>query len=484
LAAPWADFETNIINLLPQSNLTTGIFPGDSRMQSVVYRNGSLWCTHTVLFPYTNATRAAVQWWELGTNGTVRQQRLIEDTTGAYQYAYPSIGVNRFGDALIGFTQFSSNHFASAAYVFHDFRDSLNEFRLPRIFKDGIARYRRQGDARNRWGDYSSTVPEPSNDADFWTVQEYAATNVNTGTGQFDGRWGTWWARVDVTKPGNDHFTNSFLVNGASGSTNGTTARATRESGEPNHAGNTNSASIWYHWTPSSSGNVIIDTIGSGASTVLGIYTGSAVGSLTLVTNDAASLGSASRVIFNASATTYRIAVDGRNGSMPDTVLNWQRPTIPVFVTQPQAQTKYVGDSVTFTSLAIGNPAASYQWQSNGVSISGATSANYTRSNLSTNDAADYTVVASNISGSVTSLVTTLTVLTKAATLAEATWTTNNTFQLTVARETNFNYIIQVNTNLNTTNWVSVATNTAPFTYTDTSATNSPERYYRALYKP
>jgi hypothetical protein len=93
-------------------------------------------------------------------------------------------------------------------------------------------------------------------------------------------------------------------------------------------------------------------------------------------------------------------------------------------------------------------------------------------------------LIATNSSGSVTSVVAELTILTKAATLAQPTWTTNNTFELTVARETNFNYIIQVNTNLNYSNWVSVVTNTAPFTYTDSGAKNSAQRYYRAIYQP
>jgi hypothetical protein len=64
-------------------------------------------------------------------------------------------------------------------------------------------------------------------------------------------------------------------------------------------------------------------------------------------------------------------------------VLNWQRPTTPVFIAQPQTQTNYVGDSVTFTAQAVGNPAASYQWQFSGTNISGATNASYTKTGLS-----------------------------------------------------------------------------------------------------
>ena len=41
-------------------------------------------------------------------------------------------------------------------------------------------------------------------------------------------------------------------------------------------------------------------------------------------------------------------------------------------------------------------------------------------------------------------------------------------------------YIVQANTNLGTTNWVPISTNTAPFTITDTAFTNNPQRFYRA----
>jgi len=61
---------------------------------------------------------------------------------------------------------------------------------------------------------------------------------------------------------------------------------------------------------------------------------------------------------------------------------------------------------------------------------------------------------------------------------------TNKSFQLTVSHVSGLNYIILANTNLSTTNWVALTTNTAPFTITDTAFTNNPQRFYRALYKP
>ncbi|MCP4285632.1 MAG: hypothetical protein GY792_14440, partial [Gammaproteobacteria bacterium] len=48
----------------------------------------------------------------------------------------------------------------------------------------------------NRWGDYSATAIDPVDDLTFWTLQEYAGTNV--GGGVNDGRWGTWWCRAQI----------------------------------------------------------------------------------------------------------------------------------------------------------------------------------------------------------------------------------------------------------------------------------------------
>ena len=59
---------------------------------------------------------------------------------------------------------------------------------------------------------------------------------------------------------------------------------------------------------------------------------------------------------------------------------------------------------------ATGTAPLSYQWLLGGTNISGANTNAYTRSNVQTNDAGNYSVVVTNIAGSVTSSVATLTV--------------------------------------------------------------------------
>ena len=124
--------------------------------------------------------------------------------------------------------------------------------------------------------------------------------------------------------PPNDSFTNRIAISGLSASVTGTNANASKEAGEPNHAGNFGGRSVWWKWTAPANARVTIDTIGSSFDTILAVYTGSSVSSLTLVASDDDGAGNLkSRVSFLAIAgTTYQIAVDGFGGANGSIVLN------------------------------------------------------------------------------------------------------------------------------------------------------------------
>ena len=94
--------------------------------------------------------------------------------------------------------------------------------------------------------------------------------------------------------------------------------------GEPRHVNNNPSRSIWYRWTASYSGAVVITTDGSSLDTLLAVYRGTNVNSLTAVaSNDDGGDGLASRVTFTAvSNTIYQIAVDGYDGAEGGVALN------------------------------------------------------------------------------------------------------------------------------------------------------------------
>jgi subtilisin family serine protease len=92
---------------------------------------------------------------------------------------------------------------------------------------------------------------------------------------------------------------------------------ATKEPGEPNHAGNAGGHSLWFRWRAPRAGTMTLETRGSTIDTLLAVYTGSSVSSLTQVaSNDNVSVSdTTSKVTFPVTAgTTYRFAVDGKNG--------------------------------------------------------------------------------------------------------------------------------------------------------------------------
>jgi uncharacterized repeat protein (TIGR01451 family) len=181
----------------PQLGSGNLIDTNDDRIDSAVYRNGYLWFTHTVFLPAAAPTRSSVQWWQVTPTGTIVQRALIDDPTGATFYAYPSIAVNVNNAALIGYSRFSAKQYAGSDYSFRYGSDPANTLQSDLVFKAGLSPYFvTYGTGRNRWGDYSATVVDPTNDTDLWTIQEYAASPSGA-----DDLWGTWWTKLTVLPP-------------------------------------------------------------------------------------------------------------------------------------------------------------------------------------------------------------------------------------------------------------------------------------------
>lgn len=63
----------------------------------------------------------------------------------------------------------------------------------------------------------------------------------------------------------------------------------------------------------------------------------------------------------------------------------------------------FAGDTLTITADAGGTPPLTYQWRRNGANMPGATSATYTKANVTTADSGSYDVVVTNGSGTATS---------------------------------------------------------------------------------
>lgn len=91
---------------------------------------------------------------------------------------------------------------------------------------------------------------------------------------------------------------------------------ATKQSGEPPHAGDPGGASVWYVWTPPRSGEAWISLQGAGGPKLLALYTGSTLTELTPVASSSPGSIPSLRTAVTA-GTEYRIAVDGSATEKP-----------------------------------------------------------------------------------------------------------------------------------------------------------------------
>lgn len=150
------------------------------------------------------------------------------------------------------------------------------------------------------------------------TTYWIAVDGYSGATGNIMLSWGA------AIPPGNDNFGHAIALTGINGNSSGRNQNASKELNEPNHAGNTGGASVWYSWQAPSDGTFTFDTSGSTFDTVLAVYTGANLASLTEIVSNDDSGGVTSSVTFTAIAgTTYRIAVDGFGGATGDIAIYW-----------------------------------------------------------------------------------------------------------------------------------------------------------------
>ena len=130
-------------------------------------------------------------------------------------------------------------------------------------------------------------------------------------------------ASASPPPPPNDDFANSIAIPEPLPYMNSElTIGATDEAGEPSPCGSI-ASTVWYDFTPTSNETLVADTFGSGYDTVLAVYTGPSLGSLTLVGCNDQSFGNQSRIVFSATAgTTYHFQVGGYFGAVGNLTFN------------------------------------------------------------------------------------------------------------------------------------------------------------------
>jgi hypothetical protein len=197
-----------------QSGTDTLIEVNDRRALDAVWRNDALWLT-TTINPNSGSDigQTSAHWIKLNTSvpGTItlEDQGNIggEDIhpAGEVYTFFPSLAVNNAGDAYFGFSASSSNIFAGAFCAGRQVSDLPGTIRATETVRAGVDSYVRTFGIypidENRWGDYSGTALDPSDDNLFWIFNEYAMLRgTPTGPPTEDGRWATAWASVSFVQ--------------------------------------------------------------------------------------------------------------------------------------------------------------------------------------------------------------------------------------------------------------------------------------------
>ena len=206
--------------------------------------------------------------------------------------------------------------------------------------------------------------------------------------------------------PFTDNMNGRNTISGLSGTGVGSNEGATREPGEPNHAGKHGANSIWVTWTSGLLGGVVtLDTAGSSFDTLLAVYTRDSVSNLTLVAandddftcSDSTRAFHTSKVRFNARASTvYHIAVDGLEGATGDVTFHWNvnvlERLLSVLNVVPTVTVGLPGDNLTLSVSAQGIDPVTYQWYLNCQPIPGATQNAFQILDLQPSKVGSYTV--------------------------------------------------------------------------------------------
>jgi hypothetical protein len=294
-----------------------------------------------------------------------------------------------------------------------------------------------------------------------------ADVNAYVGTAVQLVATGDYWAGTDVTARGNGnvYYTSTFPT--------GRAAPALQQANYPQQSGNLNAGTFGFAWH-----DVIVSRRGS---TVDWVVDGIRFATISNATFTASNVFIGFWDPFPSLSSNNII-----NFGLVDNVRVEMPAVAPTFMIQPLAQTVKLGTNVTFTTVASGLPSANYQWRFNGTNILGATNSSYNIASVAATNAGNYSVIATNIAGSVTSSNVALALLPpNAAQFQSTSVQSDGTLQISFTGDAYWTYTIETSTNL--TDWTTLTNLTGTnglFNFSVGSITDSPQQFYRARVGP
>ncbi|MEY4385359.1 MAG: hypothetical protein RLY20_642 [Verrucomicrobiota bacterium] len=176
---------------------TAGNLDGlDYRLLAAHYRNGRLWTTENLGVDSSGTSsgggatpnRMGVRWYELtgiptGQTPSVFQSGTLYDpspsTTTNRNFWMGSVMVSGQGHAAMGFSVAGPSEYVNAGTCGRMKNDAAGTMRSPKLYTASSSAYNPRDNAGNpieRWGDYSYTCLDPSDDMTMWTIQEFCVS--------------------------------------------------------------------------------------------------------------------------------------------------------------------------------------------------------------------------------------------------------------------------------------------------------------------
>ena len=183
-------------------------------------------------------------------------------------------------------------------------------------------------------------------------------------------------------------------------------------------------------------------------------------------------------------AGSYTVVVTNVAGSITSAVATLVVNIAPEIAMDPQSESVSAGSPASFWVAATGTAPLSYQWRKDGTNIVGATGATNAIATAQSAAAGSYSVVVTNVAGSTTSAVATLTVVITPPEINTFLPGVGGDFSLSGTGPVGEGYRILATTNLELplVNWPVVDTGVLTggvFSFTDNETTNHAQRFYR-----
>jgi hypothetical protein len=197
-----------------QQGTTLLLDAGDKRIQNLQYANGFLWGV-CELKPIGSSV-PLVHWFKIDVSNPnspalVAQGDISGASLGTNVATFNgSLAVDGAGDVLINFTASGPNMYPSDYYVYKAASDPTGTFSSPSLYQASTGFFNSgNGSSVQRWGAYSTAIPDPNNPNAFWISNEYVAS----------GWWQTAVSQIEIGTTTNP--TISSIATSGTGITNG-----------------------------------------------------------------------------------------------------------------------------------------------------------------------------------------------------------------------------------------------------------------------